>query len=97
MKLSQKELCYIAETAQIRIGKDTSFEAYNRKVTELQAHYHLFVECTTGSLMRMGLSYEEAFKTMIIVLKYGNAGTGINRQLPHLGDAGTGQYEQRVL
>ena len=26
----------------------------------------------------------------------GNAGTGINRQLPHLGDAGKGQYEQRV-
>ena len=25
-----------------------------------------------------------------------NAGTGINRQLPHLGNAGKGQYEQRV-
>lgn len=73
MKLSQKELCCIAVTAQIRIGKDTSDEAYNRKVEELQSQYHMFVECTTGRLMRMGLSYEEAFKTMIIVLKYGNA------------------------
>ena len=26
----------------------------------------------------------------------GDAGKGINRQLPHLGDAGTGQYEERV-
>lgn len=68
MNLSQKEMCCIAVTAQERVGKDTSFEA-----TELQAQYHMFVECTTGRLMRMGLSYEDAFKTMVIVLKYGNA------------------------
>lgn len=73
MNLSQKELCCIAVTAQVRVGKEASFESYNRKATEVQAQYHMFVECTTGRLMRMGLSYEDSFKTMVIVLKYGNA------------------------